>query len=170
MSIANYNGSALNNASNVMGVAGVVGSLFSPNNTNIKSAKQLIAEENEREQERLNNYVKMFKIEKTQKDNDEIKRNKPASKRQLKNDEDKYKPNFLDSIKSTWNKYSAKKRGDTLLIHFGHKPKEGDKAIQTCDELKKKKYDKRYGKFYCVDTETHAKKDPAEILEDLKNI
>ena len=73
MSITNYNGSALNNASNVMGVAGVVGSLFSPNNTNIKSAKQLIAEEKEREQERLNNYTKMLEgsqevLEKTQKE------------------------------------------------------------------------------------------------------
>ena len=67
-------------------------------------------------------------------------------------------------------KYDAKKRGDTLLIHFGHKPKEGDKAIQTCDDLKKKEYDKRYGKFYCIDTETHEQKEPEEMLEDLKNI
>ncbi len=192
MSITNYNGSSINNTNSI---TGTIGDLFSP--TNIKSAQQLREEEKEREQKKLNYYTKILEgsqnvqknheketIEydaKNNKNSDERtkrrrkeherKSKKLANKRQLnENNKNKYKPNFLDSIKTTWNEYSAKKRGDTLLIHFGHKPKEGDKAIQTCDELKKKKYDKRYGKFYCVDTETHEQKDPFEILEDLKNI
>lgn len=193
MSIANYNGSSINNTNSI---TGTIGDLFSP--TNIKSAQQLREEEKEREQKKLNYYTKILEgsqnvqknheketIEydaKNNKNSDERtkrrrkeherKSKKLANKRQLnENNENKYKPNFLDSIKTTWNEYSAKKRGDTLLIHFGHKPKEGeDKAIQTCKDLKKKQYDKRYGDVYCIDTETHAKKDPAEILEDLKNI
>ena len=68
-----------------------------------------------------------------------------------------------------WKPFDARKHDDTLLIESSHK-EEKDDANEDCKFFVKRSYDKRYGAFYCIDTETAKKKTIEERKKELKEI